>query len=248
MSDPDTKPSPIHNRLAIAHLMLWTLGSAIILAFYRALILNRAASEYSTYWRVTSLAYSLMAGAQVGSVPLYFWRRWNRAGGFPTAPGHFLLLVEGMSTMLVWSGHGVARFFEPALLQDKVFILAASQLPNCMVTAIAYFVVPSRQRQASQLWQASMLLLGLEHAVAAAYCLVLMTPVSHSYGAMVLFDPLYSFQATCFPVSTSLLLVCASIADPERGHLDFLHWTGVAAICATTVLHLSSGYLIQLLR
>src|SRR5438132_3400288 len=99
-----TQPPP-RNRLSIAHLMLWTLGSAIALAFYRAMAIDKQANErLVAVSRIYALLYSLLAGPKVGGLLLFTWRKVRGIAGFPTQPGHWLLVLEGASAMLAWLG------------------------------------------------------------------------------------------------------------------------------------------------
>src|SRR5688572_27918705 len=95
------------NRLTIAHLLLWTLGSSIILACYRAWITqNQLPADSFAIMPLLHLVYSLALGAQVGSVFLWALRALTRQSGFPTEPGHWLLLIEGFSALAMWAGCG----------------------------------------------------------------------------------------------------------------------------------------------
>src|SRR5688500_10138352 len=74
---PDLPPP--RNRLSIAHLMLWTLGSAIILAGFRVFT-NQPQQDQGRLGTILSvfyLAYCLPLGAQVGSIAIWALQRWK---------------------------------------------------------------------------------------------------------------------------------------------------------------------------
>src|SRR5262245_47816764 len=101
MSCPFAEPPP-RRRLTIAHLMLWTLGCAVALGFYREITLaqQRPDGRFQIVMQVFGLLYCIPAGARIGTVFLFAWMTWRGDRSFPTQPGHWLLLTEGVSALL----------------------------------------------------------------------------------------------------------------------------------------------------
>src|SRR6266481_4184363 len=115
---PDARPEPMHNRLSIAHLLLWmaTTGAALVcLQQYKprppetigfASFLSQARTQEELkiemdkrrqeIWRVWNaqyligLSFSPVYGAAAAGAVLAAWRIVTRRFGFPDQPGHWL--------------------------------------------------------------------------------------------------------------------------------------------------------------
>src|SRR6476620_8292961 len=136
MSSPFAEQPP-RNRLTIAHLMLWTLGTAISLAFYRALSSDGQfpSDRYKTASLVFGLVYSLPAGARIGGLFFLGLKRARGERDFPSQPGHWLLVVEGLSTILAFGGQAIVTLIFGSQRMD-IAEWSISQIPNCLVTAV----------------------------------------------------------------------------------------------------------------
>src|SRR5262245_22197408 len=167
MSCPFAVPPP-RRRLTIAHLMLWTLGCAIALGFYREITMaqqppgNRSAMAFQVF----GLLYCIPAGARIGSVLLFGWMICRGDKSFPTQPGHWLLLNEGISHLLSWLCRSAVILLAGVENRSPALIWA-SLIPNCVLTAIAYGVALSQSSSESRFWRVTFWLLLLEHAAAA---------------------------------------------------------------------------------
>src|SRR5947199_309757 len=106
-SSPDDQPP--RNRLTIAHLMLWTIGTAIALGFYRALAINREgqSERIIAVSQILALIYSVPAGARIGGFLLFALKRLQGQRGFPSQPGQWLLVVEGLSALASSIGRSI---------------------------------------------------------------------------------------------------------------------------------------------
>src|SRR5437762_4596 len=140
MSGPFAEPPP-RRRLSIAHLMLWTLGCALALGFYRSIELEqqRPDDRFSLILQYFGLPYCIPAGARVGAVFLFGWMTWRGDKSFPTQPGHWLLLIEGTSILLTWLGQAVA-FLAVGDQARNISYSSAAEVPSCIVSAILYAV------------------------------------------------------------------------------------------------------------
>src|SRR5436190_17187642 len=152
MSCPPAE-SPPPERLSIAHLMLWTLGSAISLGLYRAITLaQRPDDRLTVVSQVFALIYCLPAGARIGGVLLFAWKTLKGDRSFPTQPGHWLLVVEGISTLLLSLGWAATVLFAADQAQS-FYLWPVSQVPNCVVTAVAYLAALRYISTESRLWR-----------------------------------------------------------------------------------------------
>src|SRR5688572_28112648 len=116
---------PQQNRLSIAHLFLWTATTAVVLTHQQSLKppapdrigfssflsqpgmdvevemakqRQRIHGRWTSRWLV-DLAFSPVYGAALAGVVLAFWRLITLRFGFPTQPGHWLLILI---CMLYW--------------------------------------------------------------------------------------------------------------------------------------------------
>jgi hypothetical protein len=232
------------NRLTIAHLLLWTLGSAIILAMYRVLATDEEQTNGQTLVpSVYAIAFSVLMGAQLGSVFLFASRLIRGAGGFPTQPGHWLLLIEGVSVLLAGSGQIAVR-----LGSRTLDLWAFSQIPNCVVTAVLYAVAIRVQSGAGTAWKAALILLSVQHAAAAlvfgAFLMSALSRPSYPWGWG---SEMYRLQTGCFPPIIALVLVMSAMTDMQARQRDLLHWAGVASLVGTSFMQASFPFLAKYL-
>jgi hypothetical protein len=228
--------SPPRIRLSILHLMLWTVGSAIILACFRMLSRppDEQPSEVARLQPFYHLAYSLTLGAQVGSVLLFAVRRLNRQGGFPAQPGHWLLLVEGVSATLMLAGYGLFLLCFDAE-PDNIYLFFALQIPNVSACAIGYGLAFTRTATASP-WRLALatiaMVYGIQICLYAISAWTLSSPQSGGtwYG-------IWEVPQNCLGVTLGLTVLVGSLAD-WRNHAerDILHWAGIATFVGNIVV------------
>lgn len=100
-------PSP-QPRLGIIHIMLWTAGSAMILAMYRAMVdFDDMPEQARAQWYVMQIGYSIAYGAALAGAILFAYRRLTKGTPFPVLPGHWLLLTWGLVFIASSVGHMV---------------------------------------------------------------------------------------------------------------------------------------------
>lgn len=230
---------PPRRRLTIAHLMLWTLGCAISLGLYRTVWLTeqRPDDRMATALQYFGLLYCFPAGARIGSVLLCGWMACRGDKSFPVQPGHWLLLNEGISNLLSWLGRSAVILLAGLESRSSVLLWAA-MIPNCVVTAVLYGVALSSSSNESRLWRAAFSFLLLEHAVAALTVglmaiYALADPVQLRWSVWSLFNLQYS----CCPMILLVLIPIVALTDPKRSQTDFLHWTGVITMVASSLLN-----------
>ena len=233
------EPQPPRNRLSIAHLMLWTLGSAIILASFRAFA-NQPQQDQGRLGMILSvfyLAYCLPLGAQVGSVAIWAMQRWRGTRIFPTQPGHWLLLIEGVSGLLSWLGYAIV-FGTTNLLsletygQGSLWLLA--QIPPLTIALVLYVGSWRRFREEGGMWGVTGLMLVLQHVVILTPAVVLVLaewflgPRSSDFYP---YGP-FEFQSRCCGPVSGIAVLIAGIADlsTRAAERDYLHWAGIASL------------------
>lgn len=87
--------------LSISHLMLWTLGSAIILSANRTLFQQEMPTESLRVVEVVrSIVMSILYGINLAALLVFLSRaiRWN--GPLPREPGHWLLFNGGIAAIV----------------------------------------------------------------------------------------------------------------------------------------------------
>src|SRR5262245_9542230 len=126
-------PATGANRLSIAHLLLWTTMTALVLMFVRAVYapgvmppelddaLRINIERQSQLQMSVLLVFSPAYGAALSSLCLTAWRLATRRFGFPTQPGHWLLLMVAVFPLSV----GVARQLHPRMTGQVVIIFFA---------------------------------------------------------------------------------------------------------------------------
>ncbi len=87
--------------LSIGHLLLWILGSAVVLGSYRWLA-EPAADEGRLLFQLDQFARSLTLGGGVAALLIYARRLITRDAPLPRQPGHWLLVVQGLSWPAYW--------------------------------------------------------------------------------------------------------------------------------------------------
>jgi hypothetical protein len=239
---------PPPNRLSIAHLMVWTFGSAVILACYRVIDMGqdgdsplRTEGGMAIVRQVSALFHSIFLGAELGGVMLFAWRSLAGTRGFPTQPGHWILLIEGMSAMLVWTGQAAA-FVMDGGTQRNIHLWAAWQLPNCTITGVAYALLLAQPGLTSA-WRFACAVLSFQYcvALAAEMAFLQQPPVSslHQWA--------FDLQSVWLPPLAILVVIAAARLDPDVRRRDFLHWTGIVALLGTQMLTIGFHLAVALL-
>jgi hypothetical protein len=250
---PD-KPQPPRNRLSIAHLMLWTLGSAIILAGFRAFA-NQPQQDQGRLGTILSvfyLAYCLPLGAQVGSVAIWALQRVRGPQIFPTQPGHWLLLIEGVSGLLSWLGYAIVLGTAQLLSletygQGSLWLLA--QIPPLATALVLYIRSWRNFRHEGSLWGLANLALVLQHLLILAPVALLALCewfVGPSASAFYPYGPFEVQSRCCGPVS-GLAVLLAGIADlrTRAAKRDYLHWAGIASLVLLAALQFALPLIVQ---
>ncbi len=233
---------PLQPRLSIGHVMLWTLGSAIILAAYRALVDTwEMPTHEHAFLLVMQVSSSVMYGAALSSVILFLHRRLTDGPVFPVQPGHWLLLTTGVLCVVSWLGYAAihgARWFETS--DDSAFLTFLLQQFVVNASGVLLLVLAVIHLKDTKYWRsyfwANLMLHGVQGALGIlglAGCAIL--------GAMSAYS-VYSIQFGLHWFAAILvlvwLLVAATLDWRRVVRRDWLHWTGVVVGLGGPILFL----------
>ena len=98
----DAPPELPQPPLSIGHLFLWILGSALVLASYRWLAEPGEDRVWRLLFHLDHIMRGLTGGAGVAAIMLLVRRLVIRDAPLPRQPGHWLLLLQGVSWPTYW--------------------------------------------------------------------------------------------------------------------------------------------------
>ncbi len=227
-SPESAPPSPAGGQppLGILHLLVWTLGSALMFSLLRQ---SDGAELRPVSWgrSLVYLFYGLVYGGALGSLLLPPWRWWRRGVPFPEAPGHWLLLTNGLIALLL----GLSLFLlpRPATTRVDLWLHAASTA----APAVLYLWGALAPRGGTA-WALVLALLGTLHLL-QALCLVLLAGTRPGGIELMAYD-LFRLLQSYGTLAAGLLVIVASLADVyRRVGRDWLHWAGAFVELATIV-------------
>lgn len=220
-SSADLRTAPTQdasiNRLSIAHLFLWITMTSVALAFEQRrpqtipFSADIATQEFFTEWRakqsITRTLRLIVApanGAALAGAAIALWRLGRRRPGFPTQPGHWLLIVIATQyTLLVF----VRWLFPRELFFDEREVLVERAGFLILATIAAAAAITSIQRR----WRLSFALL------------------SAGYGGCALLSPASAPLVVIFAANIGGL--SSLIGDLRiQEHRDIFHWIGSAVL------------------
>jgi hypothetical protein len=224
-------------KLAIVHFLGWTLGVAVVLGIYRAInvwtawLNNEANEPVEMSWR--ELGYGLAYGTAVSGLGLYVWRWWRGSSAGPSQPGHWLLVIGGI-TLVIDLGVATSVFLAASLRADPNSFSWTSyghQAIGYGLAAGVSLVIFLNLRDAGRLWIAATMIVMVmltTNAIASGVSLVVATRGVFP-GTWIWWIPLF-FRvagAACFVAAIS----AAEINDRLRGRpRDWLHLGGIVAV------------------
>lgn len=243
--DPPAQPP-----LRIAHLMLWTAGSAVILAMYRGAydsIDYQVPNAMRTIFNVHRILSSIIYGAAIASVAVFVHRRLTKGPRFPVQPGHWLLFNQGLLVLVTLPGwcvfvllqsqgtsDGGTRWITPGILFVGLQVLSHG-------TTVGAFGWALRRLQAERRWR---LLFWLELGFGICNLLASLAEfVPWWPGLRVL-----GFQWMSATVPAVWLVVAAILDWRRRARRDWLHWTGVVGQLSGVALALSTNLCVRLVQ
>jgi len=216
------------NRLAIAHLLLWMTTTAVVLAFLQdgARGFKNEDGEFPTEMRMTQLlsfAFAPAYGASLAAVVLALWRRATRRYGFPTQPGHWLLLVMAVSPLSM----GVNWIFRRLALEGDVV--------NWMlkVAFAAFLVFAATRVQRPPRWRLTFVLVAAGFATSAVITAAMLVAIQHAAHSGMLIFGILLLLAFAGPVLAAFASSILDLTAAER--FDIFHWAGTLTYAAAAV-------------
>jgi len=237
-SSPLGAALPRRNRLAIAHLLLWTAATGLVLVYFQshrppppdtigfasfltqpgADVKAEMAKARQRIWRnwqrgyLVGLAFAPIYGAALAGIGLAIGRTVTGRFGFPAQPGHWLLLEIGGMTGIVASSHLLGSL--PISADGHEFVLASLML--VVATAAALGVGHSPWR--------------LPMATAACGLAVICLAYVISFQSRSIEPPgLYGVGLLVIALVPFLALLAIALDLADRRRYDLFHWFGVAA-------------------
>jgi hypothetical protein len=229
---------PRRNRLAIAHLLLWTAATGLVLLYFQSRRLPpqdsigfasfltqrgtdvkaKMAADRQRIWRswhrgcLVGLAFAPIYGAALAGLGLGIGRTVTGRFGFPAQPGHWLLLEIGGITAIVASRHLLRSL--PLSADGEDFVVACLMLVVASAAALAVGYSPWR----------------LPMAAAACGLAVICLAYGISLRSQSIESPgLYGVGLLVIALVPLLALLAVVLDLADRRRYDIFHWFGVAA-------------------
>jgi hypothetical protein len=216
--------------LSIAHLLVWTAGSAVILGVAQTYARWADFPEWFRIpYQVQEVLYSPLAGAAICSLYLAAYRLLTHGPAFPVQPGHWLLLVYGLRTAFSWCGAGAVLVLDHFMIRVLgPYQGMLSVVAFCGAGAVGYGIACWRLRDRPS-WRIYLLVLALlDLLVAGAWLIMLVGPLfgrdSFQQGLVSLAQAVQVVGG----VLLGLVLFVLAVIELARGiRRDWLHWLGV---------------------
>lgn len=246
-SQVSTSPLPAlmhRNRLSIAHLLLWTAATGVVLAYLQThkppppeemhfasvlswpgttpeAELKKLQERYSRLFRTqhaVALAVSPVYGAALVGVALALWRLATRRFGFPVQPGHWLLMIIGSLALLVAAHPFVQQL---PLSPDGADFVLATAMTGVVIVATVVAREPLHWRCPLALSAGGLGIIDVAYVIGF---------FSSSIEPPLIF-PLGPFAIAGVPF---VALYCTVLDVAEHRRYDVLHWVGVATLFGVT--------------
>lgn len=238
--------------LSISHLMLWILGSAIILGGYRLFEIGEGRPEGVKLVRqVYMMAGSFVNGAQVAALFIFVARLFTRKGPLPREPGHWLLFKSGASCVIGWGTLGLARWIIPddtanmGLIGISIFIIATYS------PAVLFLLVALLMQRGEWLWRAFFGILCLSSSINVLLGALMLAEnaflddsqfLGGIWGTTLYFQWI-SWEVWIVEVPMLVCLCGLLLLDFRAGkRRDWMHFAGVIAEAAVVVLSLAAHF------
>jgi hypothetical protein len=213
-------------RISILYLMIWTAGSAVILAFYRQAMSQAAAHEspLNPPWlqTISALVMSPLQGAGVASVGLMMWRRVRGGRPFPRQPGHWLLVITGLMALLNWSVYLITnQLFQSGRSAYLIFNRVPLMFAFCALAVYAMTRMPEERH-----WRKMFLIWVLANTAILLGLCCLGGGISPATWSTYRWNQVLEMTlAAALPVA---FLVTGILDRASGAKRDHLHWAGVA--------------------
>lgn len=246
-SDPQVKNRPAavphkRTRLSIAHLLLWTLGTAIVLAFSRAQLSafempqfgQQFAGSLGTYFRVVVMVAAPFTGIAVALLFMVLWRLYRRQSLPLTEPGHWILLIFGVLFFVNAAGQLASAFVRTEAVESLdlalLLVLTVVAQGTVMVVAATLCWTAWGRTPGPPRWR---FVFGSSFVV----CIYWLAAVVLGAGSMIFGEfamlVVLPLAIVAIPVFVAWLVSFPSAVIQDlwlRERYDALHWAGVALV------------------
>jgi hypothetical protein len=234
INPPSERPA---NRLAIAHLLLWTATTALAIGTIMPDPVDAPApadmpAEFRAYqdrqqeqWRIATVLTGPVLGAGLAALAIAYWRQLRHEPNFPTQPGHWILMIVGMCTVVAMELHLIDRVrldgFGSNFIRTPLFVFFWVTILLPVITlAVAYYRVAEPRR-----WKRVFAIAG---GSLGLLFLALCCPLWPSAADLIILAILYA---------TPISMVVAAVLDVRSGRTyDVFHWVGVVAVPALAII------------
>lgn len=215
-------------RLSIAHLMLWTLGTAIALALFRPFLETLGPSDsatvnrYLAFQKIATLSLIPFGGASIAALIFAVAHRARGGKLFPVQPGHWLLILFGVSylltslTRLVFTPRGESGGWE-LISYYWAYVIASAVLVFIQVLPLAFV----RDAHRWTVYFAVELVRRCGSALVMFLFALSMGPTW--FGLLSVANNLNQLLLLIGVIALAVTLVREMRDRPSR---DYLHWTG----------------------
>jgi hypothetical protein len=219
------------NRIRAAHLLLWMLGIAALLAWLRSELAEfiRAEPVLLRVFYVTQASTIILArGAALAGLIIAGFRTVRRTGGFPVQPGHWLLVAIGLELLMSMGITGVIALLKE---NDDSGNLVWMHAAEFSLPAIAFVVVVARALWNSVSWTGFWrIAIGgvmFSHGSGVLVALALLT--IYRFDGHVPFNgwDVFSVYSQWLALATAVIVSTVAISDGLRAKRDAFHWIGV---------------------
>jgi len=216
-----------NNRLTIAFLLLWMLGTSAELAddYWQLSAVRDAPPARLLYWNTHMLVFSPLHGAALAYAILVIGRLCLRRNPGVTAPGHWFLLIHGSYHLIAWTYSLLVlpvpiEFFHT--VPRWIFLAKDTLIYGSLALLAIYGMFVVRGNLA---WQVMLLLL----AVLKFETLLRNWVITLVRGPIWFADETINgaFSKALYSLP-ALAAIAGIVIDVRRGEKrDFLHWVGV---------------------
>jgi hypothetical protein len=232
------------------------LGTAIVLA-HRQLEPLPVEGRLGLVQSLYALGNGLALGLSVAGVLLWIIHLARGWGGFLTQPGHWLLLVRGIATLVSFTGGAFRAYWGQEVVEAFVgsraaripvlLIIVLQFFPSSLAGTLGYWAALRSRSVEPSVWRL---------AIGGLFLYTAFNAVTSGLGLLVWLmegqtEPLPGFTYLAASWSglllplINLVVVVAAVRDPVKRERDFLHWAGVASLIASSILQVAFSLAIR---
>jgi hypothetical protein len=231
INPPSERPT---NRLAISHLLLWTATTALAIGTIMPDPVDAPApadmpAEFRAYlsrqqqqWRMATVVTGPVLGAGLAALAIAAWRRLRHEPDFPTQPGHWILMIVGMCTVVAMETQLINHLDgSPVIAGPLIVVFWVTLVVSVVTLAVAYYRIAEPLR-----WKLVFAIAGgsLGLLILGPCCL----PFAELSTQLIVLAIVYA---------TPISMVVAAVLDVGSGRTyDVFHWVGVVAVPALAVI------------